>query len=1116
MHTATVLGEIRKILNAPQEGDSSEEAIRLASAILTLANRETTVQEKRDQLEIHRMMEDPIGKPFTMALTDQGFRTKSQLRAADQIAFLIKEWGVPTFLTRPLRYALYAFRWFGKWFFPFTVPFTRSMIRKKTTSLIILGEEKQVVEHIERRKNEGVKINLNHLGEAILGEEEARRRLNLYLKDLKNPSIEYISVKVSTLYSQISLLNFETTLNVLSERYLHLLHAANANKITNKEGILEAKFVNLDMEEYKDLDLTTVLFKQVLDRPECLKFSAGIVLQAYLPDSFDIQKDLTEWAEKRVSLGGAPIKIRLVKGANLAMEELESSLRGWMRAPYETKEEVDANFKRMLNYAFDHIEAVHIGIGSHNLFDISYALVEARKRGLKKHITFEMLEGMAEPIRRVLAKVWDDLLLYCPTSKEAEFQNAVAYLVRRLDENTAPHNFLRNMFNLEPDSPAFLKEADAFRESVKKQNTVYTNKRRTQDRHQLPEKRPSCRFTNEPDTDLSLEKNRKWAEEIYRSWERKDIEPIPLVIGGEILKGKEEKGIDPSRPGFLFSYGVAEDEAVEKALQTVAETYPSDDLSHVADALREARADLIGAMILNTGKNFSEADVEVSEAIDFAAYYLRQKESFKYLEDIEFKPKGGVLIAPPWNFSVSIPLGGIMGALVTGNNVIFKPAKEAVLPGWVLAQALWKAGVSKKRLQFLLCEDEPYGSRLVSDKRIKTVVLTGSSQTARHLQNIQNGFKLLGETGGKNGIIVSNMSDHDLAIKETIHSAFGYSGQKCSAASLLVLHEELYNDPHFKEQLRDAAASLKVGSAWNRTSKATPLIAEPSPHLLRALTTLEEGEEWLLKPEVDPKNPRLWSPGIKWGVSRGSFTHMTEFFGPVLAVLKYRSLDEAIDIVNETPYGLTSGLFSLDDREIEKWLNKIIAGNLYINRSTTGAVVERQPFGGTKDSSFGTGFKAGGPNYLFPFLEKIDRGGKNSHDAFYKGYFMKKHDPQQVMGQDNFLYYVPHSKIYTWGSKKEAAPIAEVCRLVQVPLEIIEGDEEDFIKALPERARVRLISSPSAHLARELNRKGCAVTVGQVLPNGRIELLNYLREVALSYDYHRYGNLGIRERGRDK
>ncbi|MFN4173679.1 MAG: proline dehydrogenase family protein, partial [Parachlamydiaceae bacterium] len=653
MQSSTVLGEIKKLMNESKGGDSSDEAIILASMILTLANQATRKEEKEEQLEIHRMMEDPIGKPFTMALTDQGFRTKSKWRAADQIAYLIKELGVPAFLTPLKRYALYGFRWLGKPFFPVSVPFTQYLIRQKTKNLIILGEESQIKQHIEKRKNEGVRINLNHLGEAILGEEEAKRRLEIYLKDLKSPSIDYISVKISTLYSQINLLSFEETLHILSERFLHLLVAANANKCVNKEGRLEPKFVNLDMEEYKDLDLTVEVFKRVLDRPECLKYSAGIVLQAYLPDSFEIQKDLTRWAKKRKEMGGAPIKIRLVKGANLAMEELESSMRGWASAPYESKGESDANFKRMLNYALDHIDTVHIGVGSHNLFDISYALIESKKRNIKHNITFEMLEGMAEPLRRTLANIWDDILLYCPASKESEFQNAVAYLVRRLDENTAPHNFLRHIFHLVPGSPAFNKEAEHFKESVIRQNEVSTKKRRQQDRLQKPEKLPSCRFINDPDTDLSLLPNRIWANQIFSNWEKKKIDPIPNVIGGEIVFGVEAFGFDPSRPDFRFTYHLAEDEAIENALKTVSEIHPIDDLSRVVDTLRERRQDLIGAMILNTGKNFFEADSEVSEAIDFAAYYLRQKENLKYLDDIEFKPKGGVLIAPPWNFSVS-------------------------------------------------------------------------------------------------------------------------------------------------------------------------------------------------------------------------------------------------------------------------------------------------------------------------------------------------------------------------------------------------------------------------------------------------------------------------------
>lgn len=1108
--------EAKEVLQFIDKTDSNSHvdvAIRLAALILEKANQIETKKEAKLQTEISRMMNDPIGKPFTTAITDQGFRSNDNGRIADQIRYLLKTFGIPTFLSPFQQFALKGFKYLGS-FFPFIfVPVTKFLIRKQTNTLILPGERESLIQAIQKKSKEGVRVNLNHLGEAILGEEEALRRLNTYLLDLEDPHIEYISVKVSTLFSQINLLDWNETLKILSSRYEQLLKKADQNTYLSPKGEKRKKFVNLDMEEYRDLELTVELFKTVLDKPEFKKMSAGIVLQAYLPDSFLIQKELTEWAEKRFVEGGSPIKIRIVKGANLAMEQVEASLKGWQQAPYLTKSEVDANFKRMLNYGLNHTQGVKLGIGSHNLFDISYALIQTHHKKVVNDVTFEMLEGMADSIRKVVQELCEDMLLYCPCAKKDEFQNAVAYLVRRLDENTAPDNYLRHSFNLKPYSPAFENEAERFRKAVYEQDKTSVGSRR----RQINEVSTLCRFRNEPDTDLSLKENRNYAAAIFEKWSNKKNIEIPLVIGGEVLQGTIAKGVDPSRPSYQFDYHLAGPDLIEKALVCASQDYPEDDLSRVAPMLKQRRDDLIGAMVLNVGKTFHEADSEVSEAIDFVNFYQRSKEQLKFLEDVQFKPKGATLIAPPWNFPVSIPMGGIIAALLMGNNVIFKPPKESVLPAWILAETLWQAGISKKRLQFVMCNDEPEGSLLVQDPRVKLVVLTGSSATARLFHRIQNGIKLIGETGGKNAIIVSNLSDHDLAIKDILHSAFSFSGQKCSAASLLILHEELYDNPDFKRQFLDAAKSYKVGSAWDLGTKVNPLINEPSPHLLKALTELEEGEEWLLEPAVDPQNTRLWSPGIKWGVKKGSFTHQTEFFGPVLGVIKYSRLEEAIDVVNSTPYGLTSGLFSLDPREMNIWKEKIIAGNLYINRTVTGAIVERQPFGGTKESFYGCGFKAGGPNYLFAYANKENKSSSNkiTYDAFFKGYFSKKHDPAQILGQDNLLSYVPHKKVYAFGDKEDLKWVIEACKVTHTPLETFQGDEEDFIKHLPDRAIVRLTKPPSDYLSKELNLRACMVYQGPPLANGRVELLNYLREVALSYDYHRYGNLGVREKQRE-
>jgi RHH-type proline utilization regulon transcriptional repressor/proline dehydrogenase/delta 1-pyrroline-5-carboxylate dehydrogenase len=255
---------------------------------------------------------------------------------------------------------------------------------------------------------------------------------------------------------------------------------------------------------------------------------------------------------------------------------------------------------------------------------------------------------------------------------------------------------------------------------------------------------------------------------------------------------------------------------------------------------------------------------------------------------------------------------------------------------------------------------------------VDVVILTGGTDTAISMLKQRPEMRLFAETGGKNATIVTALSDRDLAIKHVIQSAFGHGGQKCSATSLLILEEEVYYDPAFRRALLDAIQSMEVGSAWDLKTRMGPLIRPPSGVLETALKELEPGESWALMPHHDEDNPNIVTPAVKWGVKPGSFTHMTEFFGPVLAVMKAKNLHEAIEYVNQTGYGLTSGIESLDDREQATWIDSIRAGNLYVNRHTTGAIVLRQPFGGMGKSAFGPGIKAGGPNYVAQLMRFQD------------------------------------------------------------------------------------------------------------------------------------------------
>ena len=988
----------------PREFDSTiNNALSLARAWQDRANELLTSEEKGIQEQMERLMTHPIDKVVLTKMIDQSFRPRDNSRVADQVNAILTSYGIPDFFPKVDRLLMQMFLGFGKHFPAFTVPKMIDRMRDSSSRAIIPGEKDALLAHLLKRKKQGVRMNINHLGEALLGEKEARRRLDTYIEDMKNPEIEYISVKISTIYSQILPIAFDHTVSTLKERLSELYSVAGENVFVRSDGTKVPKFVNLDMEEYRDLDITKTAFMETLDQEQFKNYSAGIVLQAYLPDSYNIQKELTEWAKKRVAAGGSPIKLRIVKGANMEMEQVESSIFNWPLAPYNNKLEVDANYKRMVEFGMrkENIEAVQLGIASHNLFELAFASKLAEERNLTDYFYFEMLEGMADHVRRALCEISGDVLLYAPVAKKDEFINAIAYLIRRLDENTAGENFLRYSCNLKTGSSEWRFVQEKFLASAGYMGKASKTPNRIQNRtgEIFSEEMGTFyenEFHNEPDTDWSLSGNRQWAKEIRAQWKKgPGDEPvkIPVVVAGQeifddrqILEYMDLSTINEKTGESVCvgQYALANADDARRAVETAKADLDRwrektarerhEILSRAAMEMRYARARLIGAAAANTGKVFTEADVEVSEAVDFTEYYPFSVKKLDDMENLRCKGRGVALVITPWNFPIAIPCGGMVSSLAAGNTVIFKPASAAVMVAWELCQCLWSAGVSKNTLQFIPCSGSKTGSKLTMHPDVDYIVLTGGTDTGMRILKDRSDVFLAAETGGKNATIVTAMADRDQAIKNVIQSAFGNCGQKCSATSLLILEKEVYEDEHFKQQLVDAAHSFKTGPAWQFRNKMGPLVNKPNEDLRRALTTLEPGESWALKPENVNDNPYMWTPGIKYDVNPGSYTHLTEFFGPVLAAMKAEDLDHAIKLVNQTGYGLTSGLESLDKREQEKWKQHIKAGNLYINRGTTGAVVLRQPFGGMGKSALGAGIKVGGPNYVSQFMDFEETG----------------------------------------------------------------------------------------------------------------------------------------------
>jgi RHH-type proline utilization regulon transcriptional repressor/proline dehydrogenase/delta 1-pyrroline-5-carboxylate dehydrogenase len=1042
---------------------SVQKALKVARHLQQRARVLQTPAEWRQQAELDRMLQTPSDKATLALMTDQAFRTNDPARAVEHLTYILDVQGVPRFFGPVDRTLMKGFQSFGSYVPGVALPLVKEQMHKETANVILPGEKALLTGHLAERHREGVRMNVNFLGEAILSEDEAERRLKEILQGLQWPEVEVVSIKISTLYSQISPLAREHTVSVLCDRLERLFRTAERTRYKRPDGREVPKFIYLDMEEYRDKDLTAEAFMRTLDRKGLENVRAGIALQAYVPDSYRTLLELQDWARRRVTAGGGRITIRLVKGANMEAERAESSVRDWPQAPYRTKIETDANYKRMVNEVMkpENLAAMDAGIASHNLFDLAYGLVLAHERDALDKVQFEMLEGMANAQRRALFELSRNLLLYAPACRRENFINAIGYLIRRLDENTGPENFLRHAFNIKVDSPDWRKLEQGFLDAFAVIPGLSDAPRRDQDRNQPPAVVDAVaggwpHLHNEPDTDFALPQNGAWGERIVAKWLPRCGDAavqVPLVIAGEeVMEGRPVRDcLDPSRPGVVVGrYRQANDEDVARAAdcaaadtdgwRTMEEGRRQEILGRVAQELRIARGDLMGAALADGGKTLMESDPEVSEAIDFLEFYRDTARWWRSLPTLKARPKGVVVVVPPWNFPIAIPCGGVAAALAAGNTVIIKPASDTVLVAWEMCQCFWRAGVSKKALQFLPCSGGKEGRKLVNNPKVDAVILTGGTDTALTMLGDNPRLNLFAETGGKDATIVTAVSDRDQAIKHILHSAFSHAGQKCSATSLLLLQGEVYDDPTFRKALCEAVQSLKVGSAWELDTKMGPVIKPPSGDLETALKVLEPGEEWAVMPEPLEGNPCLWTPGVKYGVQPGSYTHMTEFFGPVLAVMRFDRLSEAVALVNQTGYGLTSGLESLDEREWDYWKQYIRAGNLYINRVTTGAIVLRQPFGGMGKSGFGPGMKAGGPNYVAQFMdfEDVDQGPADgtperstlaglvqrlkthpedgderilaavlSYERNHREEFGAEHDHFQLVGQDNVRRYLP-------------------------------------------------------------------------------------------------------------
>jgi len=779
-----------------------------------------------------------------------------------------------------------------------------------------------------------------------------------------------VSVKVTALAPSFTMLTAEQGLEQATRRLLPVLEVAQRRNVS----------VWFDMESYAVKALTHVLFRQLLERSDLQDLHAGIVVQAYLRDSAKDLNSLAEWAHgRRVAPG-----VRLVKGSYWDTETIEAEAQGWHAPVFERKAETDANFERLVGLLHSNHGTLRAAFGSHNLRSLAVAMTEAQRRDIPENgYEIQLLYGMAEPVHDAMRRIGARLRVYAPMG---ELVPGMAYLVRRLLENTSNESFVRHHFA----------EGEALDELVVAPDvTELPGPQPLAKRAATNPARPH-RYRPEPLAEFRRPEVIRQVGDAVESEFARPVRQVDALIGGKrISTGQSFESVDPADPESVVAVATAcgpkqVDAALEVATRAAKRwaRVPGEERAAVlfgaADRMRKARHALTALQVHEAGKGWAEADGDVCESIDFCEYYGRRMMELESGGDVQSPPgeenrliyhgRGVCAVVSPWNFPLAIPTGMTCAALVTGNAVILKPAEQTPAVAAELVNALLEAGLPEDVISFLPGFGPDAGAPLVGDPRVDLIAFTGSREvglgiieSAAHRNPARRSIaRVIAELGGKNAIIVDGDADLDEVVPAAVASAFGFGGQKCSAASRLICVESVHD--LIVERVVEAARSLVIGPTRIPGSQLGPVIdAEAHSRLVDAAERAGECGTVALKRTDVPEKGYFVGPVVVSRVDPNSWLARDELFGPVLATFAVKDLDAAVDLANATDYALTAGVFTRSPAHVRSVTGSLRAGNVYVNRSITGAVVGRQPFGGSGLS--GVGSKAGGPDYLLQFCD---------------------------------------------------------------------------------------------------------------------------------------------------
>ena len=859
-------------------------------------------------------------------------------------------------------------------------PIVRQNIKNMAQTFIAGENLKQGIKTFSKLHDQGIACSIDILGEAVISKSEAESFMASYHKAIKQIATaskgwkkttypekdkiggiarSNVSIKLSALYEHTNEISHDDSKQELCMRFAELLDTAK----------LHNTFINIDVEQSELLPLTLEVFENVIMQEPYQKYPhIGIVCQAYLRNSGEVLDGLIKLAKKRKT----PFSIRLVKGAYWDYEQATAEQRNWPCAVFNEKVETDANYEKLLVKLIKSFPYIRPCIGSHNARSLAVAITTANESGLKtQDLEFQMLYGMAPNFRDCLKEMGYRVRQYCPVG---EFIPGMSYLVRRLLENTANQNFLRMHGRKEVSLKALLQSPDL--DSIP------------------PKPTKDIGFLNHPDLDFSIKENRAKAKNALENFKQK----IPVMVEPSLTSKGSDKYHHTcpwSKDQIITKISMATKDDVNIAVKSANESVESWSnlgaekraiiLNKAADLMVKYWDELFALQVFEAGKDWHHADADISEAIDFLRFYALEATKInsnaqpisKWGEANQtvYEPRGVFAVIAPWNFPLAISAGMTSAALATGNTVVYKPAEQTSATGQLLAKIYYEAGVPESAFHFLPGDGKEVGAELVKHPDIVGIAFTGSRQVGLNIVKsagtMQEGQgcikKCIIEMGGKNAIIVDSDADLDEVIPAVVNSAFGFQGQKCSACSRVIVVGSAHKQ--FNARLKEMVEGLRLGKPVDPTYDVNALIDSEAYAKTKLYIRIGEKDGTLLAQAPETKSKGYFvPPTVFTNLKKNSKLITEEVFGPVLAVFKAKTIEEAVNMAMDSEYALTGAIFSRNPTTIEYARKHFKVGNLYINRGSTGALVSRQPFGGGALS--GTSTKAGGADYLLHFLEQ--------------------------------------------------------------------------------------------------------------------------------------------------